>query len=119
MEGSIERVTEGMMESTRIEGRTRKPFNGLSDAELERLAILAEEAGEIVQCIGKIIRHGYESYHPSRPEQGSNRQHLEEEIGNLTHMVSRMCDNGDISMPAIIAHSREKALTIGKYLHHQ
>jgi hypothetical protein len=32
--------------------------NELSDAEVERLAILAEEMGEAQQCIGKILRHG-------------------------------------------------------------
>lgn len=42
--------------------------NNLSDAELERLAYLAEECGEVQQIIGKIIRHGYESYSPNDPE---------------------------------------------------
>jgi hypothetical protein len=37
-------------------------FNQLTDAEAERLALLAEECGEVVQVIGKILRHGYESY---------------------------------------------------------
>jgi hypothetical protein len=40
----------------------------MAEAERERLAMLAEEAGEIVQIIGKILRHGYESYHPEDSE---------------------------------------------------
>jgi len=40
-------------------------FNNLNPAELERLAILAEEAAEVVQIANKIIRHGYASYHPT------------------------------------------------------
>jgi hypothetical protein len=36
----------------------------LNPAQAERLAILAEECGEIVQVIGKILRHGFESTHP-------------------------------------------------------
>lgn len=39
--------------------------NNLTAAEQERLAILAEEMGEALQIIGKIIRHGYESYNPT------------------------------------------------------
>ena len=35
------------------------PFNELSPAEVERLAILAEEMGEAIQVIGKVLRHGY------------------------------------------------------------
>ena len=43
------------------EERVRKmSFNKLSDAETERLAILAEEMGEAQQAIGKIIRHARE-----------------------------------------------------------
>lgn len=36
-----------------------EPFNDLSNAELERLALLLEELGEAQQVIGKILRHGY------------------------------------------------------------
>ena len=34
-------------------------FNQLTPAETERLAILAEECGEVIQAVGKILRHGY------------------------------------------------------------
>lgn len=39
-------------------------FNQLTPAQAERLAILAEECGEVVQIIGKILRHGLYSHHP-------------------------------------------------------
>ncbi len=39
-------------------------FNRLTPAEAERLAMLAEEAAEVIQIVGKILRHGYASYHP-------------------------------------------------------
>lgn len=39
-------------------------FNGLSPAEAERLAILAEECSEVVQKVCKTLRNGYESTHP-------------------------------------------------------
>ena len=52
-----------------------KPFNELTPAEAGAiLRLLAEEMGEALQVVGKILRHGYESYHPSHPEGPSNRQ---------------------------------------------
>jgi NTP pyrophosphatase (non-canonical NTP hydrolase) len=96
-------------------------FNQLTPAEAERLAILAEEAGEIVQAVGKILRHGYESYHPDDPRT-SNRQHLERELGDLSAIVYDMCRREDLS-PAAIESQRH--LKLGRleagtlYLHHQ
>lgn len=39
-------------------------FNKLTPAQAERLAILAEECSEVIQIIGKILRHGLYSAHP-------------------------------------------------------
>jgi hypothetical protein len=47
-----------------VERRVSQHFNGLTPAEAERLALLAEECGEVIQAIGKVLRHGYESRHP-------------------------------------------------------
>lgn len=54
-----------------------QPFNRLTPAEAERLALLAEECGEAIQAIGKILRHGYESNHPEFTE--TNRTQLPDE----------------------------------------
>lgn len=40
-------------------------FNALTPAEAERLFYLLEKLGEAQQAIGKILRHGYESYDPT------------------------------------------------------
>ena len=56
--------------------------NDLTDAEVERLAVLAEEMGEAIQCIGIILRHGYESWNPAVRASPNNRRMLEiESIG--------------------------------------
>jgi NTP pyrophosphatase (non-canonical NTP hydrolase) len=93
--------------------------NGLSDAETERLAILAEECAEVIQVVGKILRHGYESSHPRRPEQGTNREHLEEELGNVGVIMTMMVDAKDVDADSLQENYEEKRGSIGKYLHHQ
>ncbi len=60
-------------------------FNQLSPSEAERLAMLAEGCGEVVQAIGKILRHGYESTHPDGGP--TNRATLERECGDVYHSI--------------------------------
>ena len=64
-------------------------FNKLPPAEAERLAMLAEECGEIVQVVGKILRHGYESHHPDNPTY-TNRDLLANEVCDLLAVVQMM-----------------------------
>ena len=93
--------------------------NGLTDAQLERLAILSEEMGEAQQVVGKILRHGYESCHPKRPEGPNNRERLEEELGHVCYATRWFIDSGDISQDRLIEQMNKKAGNIGHYLHHQ
>lgn len=92
-------------------------FNKLSQAEAERLALLAEELGECIQAIGKILRHGYESCHPKGGP--SNRTALEREIADVRVAIKFLADAADISCAAISAHEDEKVKAVRKYLHHQ
>jgi ribosomal protein S28E/S33 len=92
-------------------------FNQLSPAQTERLAILAEEMGEVVQIVGKILRHGYDSYHPSGGD--DNRGLLELELGDVLHMLDRMTKAGDISKVRLSVRKADKAARIAQYLHHQ
>lgn len=64
-------------------------FNRLSPAEAERLAMLAEECGEIIQVVGKILRHGYESHHPQNLHE-TNRDLLANEVCDLLAVVQMM-----------------------------
>ena len=66
-----------------------KHFNQLTPAEAERLAMLAEECGEIVQVVGKILRHGYESHHPLN-RHDTNRDLLANEVCDLLAVVQMM-----------------------------
>ena len=67
-------------------------FNGLTPAEAERLAMMAEECCEVVQACMKIFRHGYESHHPNDPLT-SNRVILTEEFADVEAVAVLMNDD--------------------------
>jgi hypothetical protein len=64
-------------------------FNKLTPAQAERLAMLIEECGEVIQIAGKILRHGYQSYHPERPHV-SNAQLLSQEVCDLQAVATEV-----------------------------
>jgi hypothetical protein len=66
-----------------------KHFNQLTPAQAERLAMLAEECGEVIQIVGKILRHGYESYHPANPRL-TNRDLLAKELRDVNAVLQVM-----------------------------
>lgn len=93
-------------------------FNKLSPAESERLACLAEECGEVIQAITKILRHGYEDYSPFDETKTTNRKNLERELGDLHYWMIAMCLKGDASKTEIHTWAEIKASRIGNWLHH-
>ncbi len=92
-------------------------FNQLSPAQVERLALLAEEMGEAIQAIGKVLRHGLDNYHPHGGP--LNRTRLEFEMGDVLQALDMLVDAGDLSMPVILEHQAEKKAKVSKHLHHQ
>jgi|SRR5579863_7438956 len=99
--------------------------NGLSDAELERLALLSEELGEAQQAIGKIIRHGYTSFNPLVPEGLNNRGNLEREIGDICAALTLLWQADDIDDERISRREKRKykasssGCTTSEVYHHQ
>ena len=97
-------------------------FNRLTPAEAERLAMLSEECGEVVQIVGKILRHGYESHHPDSPDL-SNRDLLAKELADVHSVTDRMVFDGDMRIgqiesnytPGCGSNWSEKK----RYTHHQ
>ena len=65
------------------------PFNGLTPAQAERLVMLAEDCAGVIHITGKILRHGYDSYHPDRPHV-SNRALLGRAVTDLPAVLSLM-----------------------------
>ena len=87
----------------------------LTPGEMERLAIIAEECGEVVQAVGKIIRHGYESDFVGP----TNREQLEKELGDVLYAINLMAKKKDINLSRVQESSEQKAEKIKPYLHHQ
>lgn len=97
-------------------------FNKLTPGEAERLAMLAEEAGEIVQAVTKVLRHGYDSFHPNELEStdpSDNRMDLAREVGDLWGIVEEMCELGDIDADLVDEACDGKWQRARRYAHHQ
>ena len=92
-------------------------FNKLTPAETERLAKLSEECGEVVQIIGKILRHGYESSSPFDSSCTTNRELLMNELADIMRITSLMMAINDLD-PAYFEERMAKPMSMA-YFHHQ
>lgn len=109
---------EGELQKVALWGARRESLPDLTPAEIERLAILAEECGEVVQAVGKVLRFGWESSSPygsGRP----NRSSLEHEIGNVRAIVNLMLDADDLSLSAVQSWQGQKRKRLPKWTLHQ
>lgn len=93
-------------------------FNKLSPAENERLALISEECGEVIQIIGKIQRHGYESYSPFDPEYTTNRTLFEKELADLSVVLGVLYVAKDVDIFKMLQFAEAKVKRLDKYLHH-
>lgn len=93
--------------------------NRLTPAEDERLAMLLEELGESIQVIGKIQRHGYESFDPTKADPPTNRHMLEKELGDVFAIVELLVTAGDLDGGRIRGRVYPKLRKLARYEHHQ
>jgi NTP pyrophosphatase (non-canonical NTP hydrolase) len=61
----------------------------------EVMDILQEEAAEVIQAVSKISRFGLDNFKPGKPK--TNREHLEEELGDLMAMITILLDKGIVT----------------------
>ena len=57
----------------------------MNEKQKEALLILQEECAEVIQAVSKISRFGLDNYKPGKPK--TNREHLEEELGDMLAMI--------------------------------
>ena len=91
-------------------------FNGLPPDQAEAFALLAEECGELVHIIGKILRHGFPSHHPITDE--SNVDLFHKEVGDVMAALRIAEVQGLLRWGAVIAARDRKLLAVTRYLHH-
>lgn len=93
-------------------------LNNLTPAEIERYALLIEEASEVIKIASKILRHGKSCFHPDNPAK-SNSDLLSEEIGDLEYSIRLCLLSGDISYYIVGDSRRSRRERLLPYLHHQ
>jgi hypothetical protein len=93
-------------------------FNQLSPEQTERLSLMVEECGEVIQAAGKILRHGYESYTPGQDPIETNRMRLIRELGDLKAAMHLMFASGDWELTDVNRCMVGKLTRLEKYLHH-
>ena len=67
----------------------------MNKKENEIMDILQEECAEVIQAVSKVRRFGIDNYKPGKSK--TNREHLEEELGDLLAMVDIMLEQDIVS----------------------
>jgi len=75
-----------------------------NEQDREVMLILQEECAEVTQAISKVFRFGIEGIHNGV----TNREHLEEEVGDLMCMIDLLIDAGIVSEAAVMTAKAEK-----------
>lgn len=90
-------------------------FNGLSPEHAELLSVLSEESSEVVQAVGKIMRHGIASCYDNG---ATNRDQLQKECGDVLALIELLHRYGVIDWSTVEGKAVDKLNRIQPYLHH-
>ena len=74
-------------------------ISGITAAEIERLALLAESCGDVARTVAMAVQFGMDSLGPHGGY--TTRQLLEHRVGNLYAAMSVLKDAQDVSEPSI------------------
>ncbi len=91
-------------------------INRIDEAEQERIGLAAEEMGEALQIIGKILRHGLDSHHPDMPLL-SNAHLLELELSHVLAASELLIAAGTLDSRSIFKCKVEKLKKLRGWLH--
>lgn len=76
----------------------------MNSSEREIMLIAQEECAEVTQAISKVFRFGIEGVHNGR----TNRERLEEELGDLVCMIEMMMQRGIVNKDTIYSNALKK-----------
>ena len=76
----------------------------INNVEKEILLITQEECAEVTQAISKVFRFGFDSVHNGK----TNKEHLEEEIGDLLCMFQLLEETYLIDPANVAMHATKK-----------
>ena len=79
-----------------------------NEYELELIGLLQEENAETTQLGSKVRRFGWESRNPFVPNSKTNRELLQDEIGDVLAVVALMVKSGCVDVNYIMARSEWK-----------
>ena len=79
----------------------------------EVLQILQEECAEVIQAVSKVQRFGLDNHHPERNK--TNKQELEEELGDLLAMIQILTDQNFLDKASIALATQAKTQKLKQY----
>ncbi len=90
-------------------------YKDVTKLELERLTLLSEECAEVQQVVSKIIRFGFDDFHPKNNNE-PNRLLLTKELGDLMLIIDLLVNNLDLKFDEIEEFKEIKKSKINRYL---
>ena len=85
----------------------------MNEQTREVMNILSEECAEVIQAISKCHRFGMGNCKPGKPK--TNREHLEEEIGDLMAMIDILCSMSVVELDNLRVAKLEKIQKLKKW----
>ena len=85
----------------------------LNENSNEVMDILQEEAAEVIQAVSKIRRFGIDNEKPGKNQ--NNREHLEEELGDMLAMIDILMVNGLVDWGNLHQAKRAKIEKLKKW----
>jgi NTP pyrophosphatase (non-canonical NTP hydrolase) len=79
----------------------------------EVMDILKEECAEVIQAVSKISRFGIDNFKPGKAK--TNREHLEEELGDMIAMICILEKMGVINQDALELATKAKIQKLKKW----
>jgi NTP pyrophosphatase (non-canonical NTP hydrolase) len=96
----------------------QEPFNELTPAQVEALALIIEECAEVQHAATKILRHGLIATNPLLLESVTNQEDLARELGDVIASISLLDSIGLIDGSMLSTYAMGKIGRLPQYLHH-